>query len=299
MLIWLLGLGLWRSAQAQTSYTGLVGTLPIELVLEDYGTYPATKSLAVAGLYAYTKFNTPIELSGMLAQGRLTLSERAAHGKPSATLIIPAFDRASRTLTGTWQSLATGQQLPITLTQRFAATAGEGTTWAGYELLETATLPTVYFKTVLAKKPGDYYGKIVGVKLFAKKNGRLVQQLAVADCQLLGFAHNVAVGDYNFDGYPDFSVFEQSYAGPNTSSLYFLYNPVTKRFEESGFEGVSLEFDAKDKRIYERNSCCAGTSVTTAVYKVVHNTMVPLEKHCFRWNEQKKNLEERPWRDCQ
>lgn len=299
LLFLLLSLGLRRGAQAQTSYAGFVGTLPIELVLEDYGNYPVTKSISVAGLYVYTKFNTPISLSGTLTQDRLTLRERAAHSQPSATLTIPAFARASRTLTGTWQNLATGQQLPLTLTQRFAATTGERAAWAGYELLETATLPTVYFKTVLAKEPGEYYGKIIGVKLFAKKTGHLLQQLAVADCQLLGFAHNVSVGDYNFDGQPDFSVFEQSYAGPNTSSLYFLYNPATKRFEESGFEGVSLAFDARKKRIYERNSCCAGTSVTTAAYKLVHNQMMLLEKHCFRWSEKKKDLEERPWRDCQ
>jgi hypothetical protein len=294
-----LGLSLAHIAQAQTSYTGFVGNMPIELVLEEYGKYPPIKPIDVAGLYAYTKFNSPIVLKGTLKQSQLTLNEFDAHNKARATLTIPAFARGSHTLTGTWKNLATGQQLPFTLTQRFAAATGEGAAWAGYELLEQATLKDVFFKTVLAKQADEYYAKIIGVKLFEKKTGRLLQQFAVEDCQMLGFTHNVSVGDYNFDGKPDFSVFEHSYAGPNTSSLYFLYNPATQRYEESDFAGISLEFDPKAKRIYERNSCCAGTSVTTAKYKVLNNKMVLLEQHCYRWSDKKKDLVERPLSACQ
>jgi hypothetical protein len=91
----------------------------------------------------------------------------------------------------------------------------------------------------------------------------------------------------------------RSYAGPNTSSLYFLYNTKTKKFFNSGFDGSSLEFDAKEKRIYERNQCCAGTVHTSAVYKVVKNKMVLIEQHCFVWDEKKQDLVERKMKDCQ
>ncbi len=69
---------------------------------------------------------------------------------------------------------------------------------------------------------------------------------------------NITVDDYNFDGIQDFSVFETSYAGPNTSSLYFLYDLKSKKFFKSDFNGVSLEFDMKKKEIFELNQCCAG-----------------------------------------
>jgi len=289
----LLGLSLSSVAIAQSCYTGTIGSLPIELTLEDGG---PSRSAQQEGMYVYTKFDTPIKVVGALKHGALTLTERNSHGKATAAFTVPAFATTRRSYTGTWKNLATGQQLPLVLTLKFdlwttPAPAGP------LELRQAASLPGVYFQETLARsEEGNGLG-VRRVRLFEKKTDRLVQAFDV-DCQLWGL-HSVSVSDYNFDGHPDFAVFEHSYAGPNTSSLYFLYNPATKRFEKSGFEGISLEFDAAKKRIYERNSCCAGTSVTTAVYKVVDNGMVPLETHCYRWSEKRKRLIERPASECQ
>ncbi|MGI4736664.1 MAG: XAC2610-related protein [Janthinobacterium lividum] len=267
------------AAQGQASYAGTVGSAPIELVLND------TAEGLLSGVYFYPKFGTPIALSGQLRRGVLTLTEKDARGKASATLTIPAFEAGASQLAGSWHNLATGQSLPIVLT----ATNSR-------ELLQVAALKDSYFKLVLASQPGEA-SQVVAVRILAKETNRLVQQVAV-DCQLQG-VHSVEVGDYNFDGLPDFSVFERSYAGPNTSSLYFLYDPAKRRFVNSGFEGTSLEFDEKAKRVYERNSCCAGTSVTSAVYKVVRNHLVLVVHYCFRWDEKKQELVERPYSACQ
>ncbi|MBY0487032.1 MAG: hypothetical protein K2P85_07605 [Flavobacteriaceae bacterium] len=118
------------------------------------------------------------------------------------------------------------------------------------------------------------------VRIFQKKTDKLLQKIDVA-CQFWGL-NNISTGDYNFDGITDFSIFESSYAGPNTSSLYFLYNPKTKKYFDSGFLGVSLEFDSKTKRIIERNQCCAGSIVTTATYKVVKNKMILEKEKCYK-----------------
>jgi hypothetical protein len=72
-----------------------------------------------------------------------------------------------------------------------------------------------------------------------------------------------------------------------------------RQFVDSGFAGVSLEFDAQKQRLYERNSCCAGSSVTTAEYKVVRNKMVLVAQHCYRWDEKRQALLERPASACQ
>jgi hypothetical protein len=104
--------------------------------------------------------------------------------------------------------------------------------------------------------------------------------------------------DFNFDGITDFSIFESSYAGPNTSSLYFLYNPKTKKYFESGFSGTSLQFDEKGKRIIETNQCCAGSSVTTAEYKVIKNKMILEKERCFKWNDKKQALVEQKVSKC-
>ena len=271
--------------RGQLVFSGTVGTAPIELVMED-----DAGDRDVQGLYMYTKYNAPIDLSGVLKGDLLKLTEKDAHGKPSATLIVPAFARANARNTGTWKSLATGRTLPLTLTQRMVV----GNSSDGYALLQAASLPASYFRVVLTAGAMPTVSK---VQVLDKKTGRLVQELT-ADCAFRGM-HNVSVGDYNFDGLPDFAVFESSYAGPNTSSLYFLYNPASKRYVASGFSGVSLEFDAKKKRIYERNSCCAGSSVTMAEYKVVRNKMVLLAEHCYKWNEKQQKLVERKLSACQ
>ena len=268
---WGLALGLFQLAnlaQGQASYVGSVGQAPIELALNDTAEGP------LSGVYFYPKFGTPIALSGQLKRGVLTLTEQDAQGKASATLTIPAFGTKASQLVGTWRSLATGQRLPMVL----AAASGP-------ELLQVAALKDSYFKLVLAGQPGEASG-VVAVKILAKKTNRLVQQLAV-DGQSQGI-YSVEVGDYNFDGRPDFSVFESSYAGPNTSRQYFLYDPARRRFVNSGFAGTSLEFDARKRRVYEHNSCCAGSSVVMVEYKVVRNKLVELTRHCFRWDEKNR-----------
>jgi hypothetical protein len=289
----LLGLGLSSVAMGQSCYTGTIGPLPIELTLEDGG---ANQSVQQQGMYVYTKFDTPIKVSGTLKHGTLTLTERDSHGKATGTFTVAAFSASRASYTGTWKNLTTGQRLPLVLTRRFDLWASPPP--AGpLELRQYASLPSIYFQEVLAKDAETGKLAVSQVRLLEKKTDRLVQQFDV-ECERQGLT-SIMVGDYNFDGHPDFAVFEHGYAGPNTSSLYFLYNPATKRFEESGFEGISLEFDAAKKRIYERNSCCAGTSVTTAVYKLVKNEMVPLETHCYRWSEKSKRLVERPASECQ
>ncbi len=272
-------------AAGQAGYVGTVGTVPIELALNSVDQGQLT------GAYLYSKIGTPIGLGGQLKQGVLTLTEQDARGKPAATLTISAFAARAPRLTGTWRSLATGQQLPVVLTPL----PKRG---AHYELLQMESLKNGYFQAVLAGEPGSGEGsRVVAVRLLAKKTNRLVQQFAV-DCQSQG-VYSVALGDFNFDGYPDFSVFESSYAGPNTSSLYYLYNPATQRYAPSGYEGTSLEFDARKRRVYERNSCCAGSSVTTVEYKVVRNRLVALARHCYRWDDKKEELVERKLSACQ
>ncbi|GAA4044458.1 hypothetical protein GCM10022409_33150 [Hymenobacter glaciei] len=271
-------------------YTGVVGSAPIELTLVDqeYGSFE--------GVYAYTRFNTPIALHGTLKQGSCRLVESNSHGKATAALTIPQFTTTAQKVAGTWKNLVTGQQLPVALVRLEDEEPSSDAAEAPHELLQVTSLPNSYFKIVLTGRADAYDGHIKAVRVFDKKTNRLVQQVPV-DCQSHGL-YSVSVGDFNFDGYPDFSVFESSYAGPNTSSLYFLFNPVTRRYMNSGFEGTSLKFDARKKRIYENNTCCAGTSVVEAEYKLVHNRMVLVAEHCYRWDDKKRQLVERKASAC-
>ena len=225
----------------------------------------------------------------MLRQVVLTLTEQAAHGKPAAMLPIPAFTAQATQLTGTWRYLATSRQLPLVLTPLPASGAASGK--PHYELLQVVGFKNSYFRTVLADEPSNVDNRVVDVRLLEKKTNRLVQQFAV-DCQSQG-PYSVAVSDFNSDDYPDFSVFESSYAGPNTSGRYYLCNTATKRYAPSGFGGTSLEFDAKKHRVYEHNSCCEGSSATTVTYKVVRNRLMLVAQHCYYWDDKRQELVER------
>ena len=281
-----------HAAAGQIRYAGRISTAPISLTLLDDG------AGTVAGVYTYARFDTPIALDGTLRQGMLRVTERNRRGNATATLTIPGFAMACKTAQGTWKILATGQQLPLTLTSLSAADASEpDATLNQHGLLQDESLPNCNFEIVLAGEPAGYGSEVTAVRLLEKKTRRLVQQVPVS-CQSHGL-RSVGVGDFNFDGYPDFSVFESSYAGPNTTSLYFLYDPATKRYVDSGFTGTSLEFDEQKKRIYEHNSCCAGTSVTSAEYRVLHNRMVLVAQHCYRWDDKKQALVERKPSACQ
>ncbi|MDB5268720.1 MAG: hypothetical protein JWP58_1760 [Hymenobacter sp.] len=282
----LLALGAWGEAWGQASYVGTIGTLPIELALDDYS------GGEVDGAYLYKKFGTPIVLHGTATKGKMELVESDGRGKATGRFSMPAFATGHQTVTGTWQNLITGQKLPLALTQQFTLSSNQESA-ASRELLQASALKTCYFKVVLSGSES-----IGSVRLYEKKTGRLVQELKVADCELRGL-RSVSVGDFNFDGLEDFAVFQQSFAGPNTASLYFLYDPARKRYVESGFGGVSLEFDAKTRRVYETNSCCAGSSVQKFTYKIVRNRMVLVEQHCLRWNEKTQALVERKPSECQ
>ncbi len=219
----------------QSSYSGCIDKYPIELV-----TYIFSDGDARA-IYTYTNYDEPIVIDGTLKRKQLILYEKDSSGKNKATLTFDNFDAKSLLLEGMWKDLRSGKQLKITITKIFDIDYGEDIEWTKREIIQPVSLKNKYFRLVVSKRRGDFYATVSGVKILEKKTDQLIQQINF-ECQLLGL-DNVSVGDYNFDGIEDFSVFEQSYAGPNTSSLYFLYNPKNRKYFDSGFSGTSLDFD--------------------------------------------------------
>lgn len=267
---------------SQTTYTGFIDKYPIELVTNIYGDGDAR------AIYAFTNFDEPIVIKGTLKKNKLSLFEKDKSGTNKATLTFDNFNVSDKEVKGNWTDLKTGKQLKIELTRLFDVDYGDSIEWKDREILQSVSLGDKYFKLVVSKAKGDFNAKVTGIKILQKKTDTLIQRIDL-ECQLWGL-NNVSVGDYNFDGIPDFSVFEQSYAGPNTSSLYFLYNNRTGKYFNSGFEGSSLEFDSKTKRIYEHNQCCAGNSHMNAEYKIVNNKMVLIKRTCTEYNEKKKDF---------
>ncbi|TDP03354.1 XAC2610-related protein [Flavobacterium sp. 245] len=269
---------------AQISYTGFIDKYPVELVSYIYSDGVGT------AVYAYSNFDTPIVLSAKLTGKTLVFTETDKTNKETAKLTFQNYNEKSKQLNGIWKDLNSGKELKITLSKEFDIDYGDNIQWKDREILQPESFKDKYFKLIVSKEKGNFYAKVSGIKILEKKTDKLIQKIAV-ECQLWG-VNNISIDDYNFDGIPDFSVFESSYAGPNTSSLYFLYNPKTGKYFESSFSGTSLEFDSVTKTIHEHNQCCAGSRHMNAEYQVVNNKMVLIKKTCLVYDEKTEDFVE-------
>jgi len=277
------------SAFSQVRYSGFIDKYPIEFVSN-------STSNSGDGVYAYKKFDIPIYLKAKMENGTLVFTEKDSDEKESATF---TFKNATVNLPlnkGIWKDLKTGKEFEIKLTKEFEFTDGKDSEWKNQEILQTISTKNHYFKLVVEKQKESYYPTVSGIKIYTKKTDALYQKLDF-EGEFRGL-NSIRKGDFNFDGFEDFSVFEASYAGPNTTSVYYLFDPKTSTYFESEIAGVSLEFDAATKTITEHNQCCAGSQHTVAKYKLKNNKMVLVEEHCYKWDEKKQDLVEQKIENC-
>ena len=154
------------------------------------------------------------------------------------------------------------------------------------EILQSATTDDYYFKVVVTQNEDDYYPKVKAIKVFDKKTNRLTQTMKV-DCDFRMGSEDIKIGDYNFDGIKDFSIFDQQYAGAATSDLYFAYDPKIKQFvnmvsDEIG--GVDVEFDPIKKEVETSNHDNSYASNST--YKVVNNKFILVKEDDTEWTDE-------------
>jgi len=265
---------------AQINYKGFIDKYPIEFVTDIYSDGQGT------AIYAYSNYDTPIVLNAKLLGKTLVFTEKDKSGKETAKLRFENYNAESEQLNGIWKDLNSGKELKISLTKEFDLNSNTGEEWTEREILQSVSMKGKYIKLVISKDTDGSFG-VSGIKVIEKKTDKLIQKIDIGSPNLGLF--NVSVGDYNFDGFEEFSVFESSYAGPNTSRVYFLYNPQTGKYFESSFTGTSLEFDSKTKRIVEHNQCCAGRSIERTEYKLVNNKMVFVKKTCFEYDQKTKD----------
>ena len=279
------------SLLGQTNYKGYIDKYPIELVTQ------INSSGDTKAIYTYQKYDNPIVINGRQQKDTLILFEKNNQERVTATLTFLNFNEKNKTLSGTWKNLHTGQELSVKLDKEFELENGNNIAWEDREIIQPVSLENIYFKLVVSKSSDNFSPIVSGVKVLQKQTDSLIQFIKL-DCQFLGL-YDIEIDDYNFDGKKDFSVFEASYAGSNTTRKYFLYDPQMNKFFDSKFAGVSLTFNQKTKQISELNQCCAGRQQTVSKYKVVNNKMVLVEQHCYIWSEKKQEFVERKMKDCQ
>lgn len=276
-------------AHAQYVYKGAVGNYPVEFLIDSYSDGDAN------AVYAYDRFDKPIRISGRQDAGGLFLVERNFEAADTTTMRFDGARIGDDSLRGAWFNVRSGRRFEIRLARTADLENNSGESFTDLPILQDAELDSAYFRLLVSREKGAGTS-VTGIRIHHKGDDRLLQELRF-NTAFIGLS-GISVGDFNFDGHPEFSVFEGSYAGPNTSSLYFLYDPRTARYFESEISGVSLEFDPVRKRITEVNQCCAGSQIMHIEYKLVRNKMVQTGSKCFKWNHKTEKLEERPAKEC-
>ena len=273
------------TVNAQTLFTGTIGPYPVELQVGI--SYDGTQ-----GVYLYKSTNIPIEINSRIRDSVWTLTEKDGNNKDRARFTFQSFNKNNTLFSGIWKDLSTGRELPVTLTKKYDADAsGNDISWNNREIIQLATVRENYFRAVVNKNKDAYYPVVTAIRLMDRKTDQLIQEFGV-ECQPMGTL-SVSTGDFNFDGQQDFSVFEQSYAGPNTSSLYYLYDPAKRTYVQSEISGISLAFDAKTKTVTETNQSGAGRYLQVDRYKIVNNKMVKVSSKEYEWDDKQQDLVEK------
>jgi hypothetical protein len=247
-------------------YRGMIGTYPIHLSTFDNDGY---------AVYIYDTQGVPIVLSsdGKTEEGIVLYEDldwKPLKKPARAKLTFSQKLGQSDLLTGIWENLNSYQQLPIHL-NRYDEPAGA---------LQSAVFKKAYIRKSCSED------KVV--RLFSKQSNALIQTIQTEGVCL---SDEVEVDDYNFDGYEDFSVFNEGFAGPNTNRNYYLFNPKTQQYEYSDeLTDVTLSFDSKTKTVTSTNQCCAGSQVLVLRLQWVKQHLKPIAKQCYKWNDKYQEL---------
>jgi len=269
------------AADSQISYSGFIENYPLELVL-------ALNSTGEAKAIAISHFHEAKIMTGKWQKKELKIFEQ------KDLFNFPQFNPEQEKIQGYWWEK--GKKWKVQLNKKFTIDFETETEWKEKEILPPVVLKDKYFRLLVSKTKDQYEPRVREIKIIEKKTNKISQKINL-DCPFNG-RENIIIDDYNFDGIEDFSILKESYAGANTTSLYFLYDQKTKKYLESGFKGISLTFDKKKKRIYETNQCCAGTQVMKAEYKVVNNKMILTKEKCQKWDEKKQKLVVKAINEC-
>ncbi len=243
-------------------YSGNINGNKIELFLElnDYGIKNEAKGV---GVYSYDKYGVPISFDANLKNNTLVLKNE------KEKMTFENFEIDNLKTNGKWEN--SKKSFKVALNKKIKLEDYNDDEFENLEFLVPVSTKNEFFKYVLMKEKKNSI-KVTGLNIYSKKNKFLLQKMKV-NAQFIGL-RGVELGDYNFDGEKEFSVFESYYGGPNTSSLYFLRDKKTDKFFLSSFAGSSLEFDYENKRIHSNNQSRAGASHIIEEFVVANNEML-------------------------
>lgn len=239
-----------------TQYSGSLGKSSITFQLDEG-----------SALYFYDQYRTPIDLNStaQTAQNTLIFFEKNTSGEPTGEFHL---QKKGPQLVGYWLNIKTHQRLNVSLKMSEDSRG----------IIQQESFKNRYIR-VKCLNSGTQ------MTLIDKLSDKTTQQLQVqsSDCQSF---YTISVGDYNFDGFADFSTAGDYFAGPNTTNNYYLYQPQTQqyRFNPQLSILVTLKFNQQSQIITSTNQCCAGSSITVDSYRWQKNILKKFKGVCYKRN---------------
>jgi hypothetical protein len=125
------------------------------------------------------------------------------------------------------------------------------------DYLQQESTEDFYFKVMISKKKKEEV-EIVGIKIYSKHDGRLIQTITgIKGCKFNAYV-SIAVteADYNFDGdNNDFYLIKDRVYGPNRTAEYYVYDKKQQQFVKLNLEGNAFRFDFEEKTATSYKTC--------------------------------------------
>lgn len=126
------------------------------------------------------------------------------------------------------------------------------------EFLQQSSTKDFYFKVIISKKKKEEV-EIVGIKIYSKLDGRLIQTITgIQGCKFNSYVSiQTNEGfDFNFDGdNNDFYLIKDRDFGRNTTAEFYVYDKIQQQFVKLNLKGNDFRFDYKEKKANSYKTC--------------------------------------------
>lgn len=125
------------------------------------------------------------------------------------------------------------------------------------DYLQQSSTKDFYFKVVVSKEKGEK-AEIVGIKIYSKQDGHLIQTITgIQGCKFNSYVSIAVTGtDYNFDGdNNDFYLTKNRHYGPNQIADYYVYDKAQQQFVKLNLDGNDFRFDDEEKEAASYKTC--------------------------------------------
>lgn len=226
-------------SQDAENFKGKIGENKIEMFLNfDWSNYK------VHGIYKYEKFNNIISIDGKIGEPIEIIEYQ--NNLPFAKLTFSHFNDMNNPIVGIWKKLNDNKEIPIEIKNtEDILCANKACFYEKAEILQKKSTKYEFFKLEIQKNEDNNNPIVTSINVYSKKTGKLIKKIPCI-CPYKE-TNSIEIGDFNFDGIEDFSIYKSS--NKYIRKYYFIKSK--NKFLKVNFYSDNLIFD-KNKKVIKR-----------------------------------------------